>query len=127
MPNCGGNPYTLPMIEFVGGETQDLRFNVFFHSKDRPFGLSGVVGTFAIVSAANKTGAPVISKEMSAEYNTDDTALNVLVVTLLPEETVNLSGKYIYQITLRDVGGQTEIPKQGIMYIINNINKAAIR
>lgn len=125
MPDCCNyNPYTLPTIDFVGGETQDLLFNVYFHTKDKPFGLAGATATFAIVSFRNKTGATVLEKQMTATYNADD-IMNILRVTLTPSETVNLSGKYIYQITIRDMSGTTEIPKQGILFIINNINKSA--
>lgn len=121
---CNYNPYTLPTIDFVGGETQDLLFNVYFHTKDKPFGLAGVTATFAIVNFRNKTGSTVLEKQMTATYNEDD-IMNVLRVTLTPSETVNMSGKYIYQITIRDMNGITEIPKQGILFIINNINKSA--
>ena len=46
---------------------------------------------------------------------------------LLPQETVNLYGKYIYQITIQDMSGETEIPSQGILGITNNIDKAIIK
>ena len=36
------NPYTLPTIDFVGGETQDLVFNLFFYKNKRPFSTTGV-------------------------------------------------------------------------------------
>ena len=52
---------------------------------------------------------------------------NVLRVTLTPSETVDLFGKYIYQISIRDIGGDVEIPKQGVLYITNNINKGFIK
>ena len=42
---------------------------------------------------------------------------------LLPEETVDLFGKFIYQITIQDISGEIEIPDQGILRIANNINK----
>jgi hypothetical protein len=126
MTSCGCNPHSLPTIEFVGGETQELVFNVYFHSKDKPFGMAGATANFAIVSSLNKTGAPILSKPMTAGYDEHGTVLNVLRVTIAPSESVNLSGKYIYQITLRDMSGETEIPKQGVLFISNNINKSAI-
>lgn len=49
---------------------------------------------------------------------------NVLRVVLLPEETVDLVGKFIYQITIQDISGEIEIPDQGIIRIANNINKS---
>ena len=119
--------YTLPTIDFVGGETQDLAFHVYFYINNKPFSLSGCTCNFSIVSFTNKTGAPIISKEMSPKYNDDLSSDNVLTVTLTPQETVNLFGKYIYQISIRDIGGDVEIPKQGILYITNNINKGFIQ
>ena len=53
----------------------------------------------------------------------DGTVANVLKVVLLPEETVDLFGKFIYQITIQDISGEIEIPDQGILRIANNINK----
>jgi len=50
-----------------------------------------------------------------------------LAVTLDPLDTVDLCGKYIYQITIKDINGNIEIPKQGILFITNNINKSFIR
>ena len=37
------------------------------------------------------------------------------------------AGKYIYQITIRDISGEVEIPNQGLIHIIKNINQAFIR
>lgn len=120
------NPYTLPTIDFVGGETQDLAFNVYFYKNKRPFSLTGCIANFAIVSFTNKTGAPILTKPMEGIFNEDGAINNVLTVTLEPGETVALCGKYIYQIQIKDVDGDVEIPKQGILYITNNINKGFI-
>ena len=35
-------------------------------------------------------------------------------------------GKHIYQISIKDINGDIEIPKQGIMYITANIDKGFI-
>ena len=120
------NPYVLPTISFVGGETQDMAFHVYFHENRRPFGMAGCDANFAIVSYMNKTGEPVLTKPMRAVMNEDGTADNVLTVTLQPQETVDLYGKYIYQISIKDVDGDVEIPQQGILIITHNINKAFI-
>lgn len=125
--NCDYSPYTLPTIDFVGGETQDLAFNVYFYKDKKPFSLTGCTCNFSIVSFTNKMGAPILSKEMKGIYNDEVTADNVLTVTLTPTETVELFGKYIYQIIIRDIEGDVEIPKQGILYVTNNINKNFIK
>lgn len=120
------SPYILPTIDFVGGETQDLYFNVYFYKNKKPFSLSGCTSNFSIVSFTNKTGSPILTKEMDVIFNDAGTVNNVLSVTLEPAETVDLSGKYIYQIMIRDIDGDVEIPKQGILYITNNINRGFI-
>ena len=125
--SCTYNPYTLPTIDFVGGETQDLAFNVYFYKDKKPFSLTGCECNFSIVSFTNKLGTPILTKQMESIFNNEGTYDNVLTVTLSPIETVDLSGKYIYQIIIRDIDGDVEIPKQGILYITNNINKNFIR
>lgn len=132
---CNGSintysPYTLPTIDFIGGSSQDLRFHVYWHSCGNPFDLENCTADFSVVSFVNKTGAPIITKAMTVEkigVDVDgETIYNRLVVSLIPKETVNLSGKYIYQISIKKKDGKAEIPKQGIFYISNNINKAFI-
>ena len=125
--NYGYNPYTLPTIDFVGGETQDLAFNVYFYKNKKPLSLTGCSCNFSIVSFTNKTGSPILSKEMKGNFNDQVDVNNVLTVTLTSADTVDLSGKYIYQIIIRDIDGEVEIPNQGVMYITNNINKSFIR
>lgn len=125
--NCDYSPYTLPTIDFVGGETQNLTFNVYFYKDKKPFSLTGCTCNFSIVSFTNKMGAPILSKKMNGTYNDEVASDNVLTVTLTPTETVELFGKYIYQIIIRDIEGDVEIPKQGILYVTNNINKNFIK
>lgn len=125
--SCDYSPYTLPTIDFVGGETQDLAFHVYFYEGKKPFGLTGCTCSFSIVHFRNKQGTPILTKSMGSIFNEAGTAENVLTVTLEPTETVDLSGKYIYQISIKDIDGDVEIPKQGILYITNNINKNFIR
>lgn len=124
--SCDYNPYTLPILKFVGGSTQDLAFHVYFQSYETPFDLSSCTANFAVINYTNRDGEPVISKAMTVEHDTGSLS-NILSVTLLPSDTVDLVGKYIYQVTIRDVAGYTEIPDQGIMFIANNINKNYVR
>lgn len=121
------SPYQLPTIDFVGGETQDLAISVYFYKNKRPYSLSGCTSSFSIVSLRNKTGVPILTKPMGIRFSNDGSINNVLTVTLEPTETVNLAGKYIYQIQIKDIDGDVEIPKQGLLYITNNIDKSFIR
>jgi len=118
------NIYSLPEISFVGGETRDLNFRL-LTDNGKVFSASGASTTFSIVNSVNRTGAPIISKPMDIIADDNDID-SILTVTLLPAETVNLFGKYIYQITIIDLSGEVEIPSQGILRITNNIDKNAV-
>lgn len=119
--------YSLPTIDFVGGATQDLAFHVYFHAGLKPFDLFGCHANFSIISYIDRSGTPIITKKMGVLYSAKDSVDNILSVKLTPEETVSLSGKYIYQITIQDSNGTVEIPKHGIFLIYNNINKDFIK
>ena len=127
MDCCTYSPYVLPTIDFVGGETQELAFHIYFHKNRRPFSLAACDCRFSVVSFNNKMGDPILTKTMEVSYDLEDDCDNILTVKILASETVDLFGKYIYQISMRDLGGDVEIPKQGILYISNNIDKSFIK
>lgn len=114
-------PYTLPQVEFVGGSTQDFSFRCYQNKTGRPLDMSESEADFSIIDYGNKYGEPLVSRVM--DVRDGDGTYNVLFVSLAPEDTVDLVGKYIYQISIRDVAGVVEIPNQGILYITNNIHK----
>lgn len=124
------NPYTLPSMDFVGGSTQDLVFHCYHYLNKKAQDLSSCTANFSIINFVNKNGDPLVSKQMDigTAPDVDGEVSNVLRVALAPLDTVNLpAGKYIYQITIKDISGDVEIPNQGIIHIINNINKAFVR
>ncbi len=124
------NPYTLPTIDFVSGSTQDFLFHCYFFHNKEAHDLSSCTANFSVVHFVNKRGTPLLSKPMviGTDASTGGRTHNVLSVTLTPSDTIDLpAGKYIYQISIRDIKGNIEIPNQGIMYIIENINKPFAR
>lgn len=122
------NLYKLPEIHFIGGSSEDLQFDLYLdEAKRQPIDLQGGAAQFSLVDFSNRTGAPIVSKEMEIQKNKAQTGHNVVYVSLSPEDTVDLFGKYVYQITLRDAGGNIDIPHQGIVMIHNNIDKAFIK
>lgn len=123
------NQYTLPNIFFVGGATQELAFRCYAFQHKRPFDLFSCTANFAIINYNNKNGTPRVSKEMEirSENGVDGDVANILYVELEPSDTANLVGKFIYQITIRDISGEVEIPDQGIIHIANNINKSFVQ
>lgn len=122
------NVYSLPQIDFVGGSSEGLIFHVYSSKENpKPFGLTGCTANFAIVNYINKNGVPVVSKPMTVRMNEAETDYNILFVDLLPSDTLDLCGKFIYQITIKDIDNNADIPQQGIIYIHNNINKDFLR
>ena len=130
MSVCGYEQYSLPTLDFVGGSWQDLEYNVYFRSLANPFDLSKCSANFAIIDVMNSHRKPILSKDMTIEQGSASVAgkyiSNKLRVQLMSSETVELSGKYIYQISIKEGDDKTEIPKQGLLYITNNINRPFI-
>lgn len=118
------NMYTLPEIHFVGGASKELQFNLFYdESAPTPYNFSGGKANFSIVNLTNKNSAPLVSKSMTVSMNDTGTHYNTVSVLLLPSETVDLFGKFVYQITLKDANGNIDL-FQGILNIYGNINKS---
>lgn len=120
-------PYLLPRIDFVGGETQELYFDLFYWDKtNMPYDLDGKTAQFSVVKYINRMGDPILSKKMTIRWNDERTIKNVVSVILKASETYDLYGKYVYQISIKDSDGVMDIPKQGILMVFNNIDKSFI-
>ena len=112
--------YTLPEISFVGGESQVFLFNMRTMSGNDFDGTNCSVG-FALIHYANKNSAPLLVKEAELKIG-DNGFLNIASIHLSPSDTVGLYGRFVYQITINDSEGFTEIPGQGIINITRNIH-----
>lgn len=122
------NPiYNLPEINFIGGESQTLIFNL-YTKEGTPFDANGCTLGFAIINYVNKNGVPILVKQTpDIEIKIGESGIpNIAIVNLLPEDTVYFQGRYVYQITVYDSYGETEIPGQGIINIIRNIHQSFI-
>lgn len=112
--------YTLPELNFVGGKTQELVFNL--KDKDgNPYNASGCKTDFSICNYSNKTNTPILS--ITPEIIVDENnILSRLRVVIPANDTLFFYGKYIYQIIIKDISGRIEIPNQGIMNVTRNIH-----
>lgn len=68
----------------------------------------------------------MISKLMDVELDEASGVHNILTVDLTKADTLNLFGKFAYQITIVDSTGATEIPQQGVLNIFKNIDTEAL-
>lgn len=138
--------YNLPEIKFVGGETQNLIFHFEKNTgyctppyppcfpyerqhniKAEPFNTRGYNVWFSVISYANKSGSPIITIQ-AHNYDSDDYEPYSAVQVIIPSDnTKNLFGKYVYQISVIDEDNKSivEIPGQGILDIRKNIDPSA--
>lgn len=112
--------YTLPNIEFVGGGSHTFAFNIFSKRLHSPISVGGATCNFSIMRFDSANEILLVNKTV----NVPTDAENRITITLSPSDTINLHGRFIYQITIKDAGGIVEPPMQGIIYIVNNINKS---
>ncbi len=123
MGQCGLDIYVLPTITFVGGETQTIDFHLYTKDGRRPLDMRNSSCQLAIAQYGTTFGNPEVEKDVSILVDSTTGVFNIISVNLDIQDTLNLSGKYVYQLTIKDAAGHTEIPRRGIMNIINNINR----
>ena len=116
--------FTLPTIDFVGGETETLVFNLYDKNRDPVNLAAGSQCGFAITPYTMRSSTPIVIKSCTIEQGPDGFN-NVVSTTLSSSDTLNLSGKYIYQLTIKS-NNLVEIPQQGIIYITRNIHPGYI-
>jgi hypothetical protein len=118
--------YVLPEITYVAGEKQTVRMYLWTpFPNSQKFNAFGCAVDFSIINYSNKNGLPIISKGCEIRQDTDGTYC-IAVAILEPQDTVTLFGKYVYQISIKDSENNTDIPWQGIMFIVKNINQRFI-
>lgn len=118
--------YVLPRIDFVGGQNETLNFKLYDYESKEPYDASGCVGNFALVYYSSPFDDPILSKTVTFIRGIEGIT-NVASVHFDTADTLELHGKFIYQITIKDSSGHAEIPYQGIIIIYNNINQEYIR
>lgn len=111
----------LPTICIYAGAEKKIYFPVRNKSGDA-VNAAGCTGKFSAVNCANRSGNLAIEKTATVVAGIGDT----LMVSLSPNDTINLEGKFIYQIWIRGADGVYEEPQQGDLYIIRNIDKTFI-
>lgn len=118
------NNYVLPEWRFVGGETQTRIFTLYRMGGSVAYDIPNASIELSIVDFVHPKSTP--TKLGVSEIQSDDDGVFCNVsVKLSPRDTVNLSGKFIYQLSIKDGLGNVSISK-GIMYISENIDKSFI-
>lgn len=116
------NPiYNLPSLDFVGGESKQLVFEL-SRPSGGPFNADGCTVELSIIGYTNKIGEPIVVVDGSLSL--DESGYYSCVIANIPaQETVDLFGKYVYQLSIKDSYGLVDIPGQGFMNITRNIHR----
>ena len=116
--------YELPRIQIIGGVTAQWVFNL-YTPQGALFDAYNCAADCSIVPFHDKTGPSAASFACSIVEGPTKLK-SAILVQLAVEDTVNLHGKYVYQITIKMPGGgvhgKIDIPLHGIVYIGKNIN-----
>lgn len=116
--------YTLPEWSFVAGGINKKEL-ILYETKGVPYDLPNGIVRLSLIPFVNRGGEPHLKKMF--DILDDDNGANCKVELVLnAEETVNLKGKYIYQVMIRDAEGNIAPPQQGTMIIYPNIDKAFV-
>lgn len=115
--------HILPTESMIAGTNRNLLFYLYSDKNKKQLDVTGMTGRFALTDFVNESDIPILTKNCSVTV-VDGEDLAILKVELLRNDTLNLGGKYIYQITINDNGDIATL--SGIMEISNNFDKLPI-
>lgn len=114
------NRYSLPELSFISGESQNLVFRL-FTEQNQPVDAGDITCSLSAIPYGNINAVPVLTKS-GVIVNAGGNEKAYIKVLLEPNDTISLSGKYIYQISLKDYLDNIEL-YQGILTIFHNVDK----
>lgn len=120
------NFYNLPEWRLIGGSTQQRSF-VMRGEDGYEYDLTNAQAQIAFVDYMNRRSSPVLVKPASIIVNPETGRTSCVLVELAAIDTINMAGKYIYQISIKTATGGVAVPSQGIAYVSENIDKTFVR
>lgn len=118
---CNKKLFTLNDIDIIGGDYREILIRINDIDSGEILDITNLSVNFALVSYVDRNGSPILSKNL--EISPVDSS--AFILTLLPNDTVNLNGKYIYQISVKANDTKKVESFQGVMTIDKNINPTA--
>lgn len=114
--------FALPEISIVGGDHTYLDFEIFEPEGDA-VDVSTMSASFSVIDYTNKFGSPQFT--LTASVIEGAQGIPLFRVVLTSPLTVNMFGKFIYQLSVKDYKGYMQ-HRQGIMLIHKNIDTNAV-
>lgn len=116
--------WELPEFKMNAGETKFLRLPI-YNNSNRLIDAAGMSGRLAISDYINR-GACLFAVDCTTAYDMQCGG-NVFVATLQPSQTVDLCGKYIYQLSAHDNYDGSRAVLRGVVTIGHNADRSAIQ
>lgn len=115
------NIFIEPLDRFVGGRKGTYRWKLYtpFHT---PFNATGCVGFLSLTTYSQRFKKEPILRKNVDFLTGEEGILNVVSVTFESSDTENMDGEYVYQLIIKDIDENVEIPIQGSFFISKNIN-----
>ena len=120
MSICNTNTFSLEDIHIVGGDYKEFPIHVRDNDRGGLMDVANLQMNFSLVLYQARYGSPIIAKNLAV--STDDPTAFLLV--LYPEETKDLSGQYMYQLSVKAPNDKQE-SFQGFLYVGKNLNPGA--
>lgn len=114
---------TLPEQHMTAGDSKNIEIQI-YNRKGKPVDATGMKARISISDYVNLNMSPFVTKNCSVIPRTGE-QMAVLFVSLAPADTLNLCGKYVYQITGKDADSDFGV-MNGILVIHPNRDKSAI-
>lgn len=120
---CMDGAWELPEFKMNAGETKFLRLPI-YNNSNQLIDAAGMSGRLSISDYVNRG---VCLQHIDCSTGDDDQCGgSIFMAQLLPQHTIDLCGKYIYQLTAKDYDGTVGVLR-GIVFINHNADKEAIK
>ena len=120
MSLCNTDTVSLDDIHIVGGDYKEFPIHIQDNDRGGLMDVANLQMNFSLVLYNARYGTPIIAKNLAV--STDDPTAFLLV--LYPEETKDLSGQYIYQLSVKTPNDKQE-SFQGFLRVEKNLNPNA--
>jgi len=114
---------TLPPESLIAGATRNFIFYLYTENKRKQIDADGMIARFSLTDYVNESNVPILTKSCSIVIPEGE-SLAIIKLELNRNDTLDLYGKYIHQLTINDNG--TVAILKGIMDITNNCDKSDI-
>lgn len=121
--SCGNKLFSLGEINIIGGDYKECLIYINDLDSGGYMNLENVNISFSLIPYINRNGVSIFSK--TNKENPEDLFISsdgkAFLLILRSSDTAELSGRFIYQITVQSADGLKKESFQGVMIINKNI------